>query len=133
MSASMPLSMRARASARATAIARSMEPSQRGLPGSGGRCTMPIRRMTARNCSTRGVDSPRSRRYHGATISRSERSHPVGYQTLIFERAGAVATITLNRPDARNALDFVMRGELAAVLDEIADDEAARAVILTGA
>src|SRR5258705_194871 len=36
-------------------------------------------------------------------------------------------------PDARNALDFVMRGELAAVLDEIEADEAARVVILTGA
>jgi len=57
----------------------------------------------------------------------------VGYQTLISERAGALATITLNRPDARNALDFVMRGELAAVLDEIEADEAARVVILTGA
>src|SRR2546426_6147121 len=133
MSASMPLSTSARASARATAIARSMEPSQRGLPGSGGRCTMPIRRMTATNCSTRRVDSLGDRRYHDATISKPERSHPVGYQTLIFERAGAVATITLNRPDARNALDFVMRGELAAVLDEIEADEAARVVILTGA
>src|SRR6266436_8145427 len=50
-----------------------------------------------------------------------------------LERAGAVATITLNRPEARNALDFVMRGELAAVLDEIEADEAARVVILTGA
>src|SRR2546430_5071121 len=67
----------------------------------------------------------RSRSLKGATH--------VGYQTLIFERAGAVATITLNRPDARNALDFVMRGELAAVLDEIEADEAARVVILTGA
>src|SRR3989454_621377 len=133
MSASMPLSTSARASASATAIARSMEPSQRGLPGSGGRCTMPIRRMTATNCSTRRVDSLGDRRYHDATISKPERSHPVGYQTLIFERAGAVATITLNRPDARNALDFVMRGELAAVLDEIEADEAARVVILTGA
>src|SRR3989442_855545 len=94
---------------------------------------MPIRRITAQKCSTRRVDSLRGRRYHDATISKPERSHPVGYQTLIFERAGAVATITLNRPDARNALDFVMRGELAAVLDEIEADEAARVVILTGA
>src|SRR2546425_11057677 len=87
MSASMPLSTSARASASATAIARSMEPSQRGLPGSGGRCTMPIRRITAQKCSTRRVDSLRGRRYHDATISKPERSHPVGYQTLIFERS----------------------------------------------
>jgi 2-(1,2-epoxy-1,2-dihydrophenyl)acetyl-CoA isomerase len=57
----------------------------------------------------------------------------VGYQTLFHERAGAVATITLNRPEARNALDLVMRRELIAALDELEADEAARVVILTGA
>jgi 2-(1,2-epoxy-1,2-dihydrophenyl)acetyl-CoA isomerase len=57
----------------------------------------------------------------------------VGYQTLFQSRTGAVATITLNRPEARNALDITMRRELAAVLDEIEADEGARVVILTGA
>jgi 2-(1,2-epoxy-1,2-dihydrophenyl)acetyl-CoA isomerase len=57
----------------------------------------------------------------------------VGYQTLIFERAGTIATITLNRPEALNALDLVMRRELAAVLDEIEADEGARVVVVTGA
>jgi 2-(1,2-epoxy-1,2-dihydrophenyl)acetyl-CoA isomerase len=57
----------------------------------------------------------------------------VGYQTLIYERAGAVAVITLNRPEARNALDLAMRRELAAVLDEIEADAGARVVVLTGA
>ena len=57
----------------------------------------------------------------------------MGYQTLIVERAGAIVTITLNRPEALNALDLVMRGELAAVLDELEADEAARVVVLTGA
>ncbi len=50
----------------------------------------------------------------------------MGYQTLISERDGASATITLNRPQALNALDLVMRRELADVLDEIEADEAAR-------
>jgi 2-(1,2-epoxy-1,2-dihydrophenyl)acetyl-CoA isomerase len=57
----------------------------------------------------------------------------VGYQTLLYERGGAVATITLNRPEARNALDFVMRRELAAALEEVQADAAARVLILTGA
>jgi enoyl-CoA hydratase/carnithine racemase len=57
----------------------------------------------------------------------------VGYQTLIVERTGAVATVTLNRPDARNAIDLVMRRELVAALDEVEADEAARVLILTGA
>jgi 2-(1,2-epoxy-1,2-dihydrophenyl)acetyl-CoA isomerase len=57
----------------------------------------------------------------------------VGYQTLFHERIGAIATITLNRPEARNALDIVMRRELVAALDDIEADEAARVLILTGA
>jgi 2-(1,2-epoxy-1,2-dihydrophenyl)acetyl-CoA isomerase len=57
----------------------------------------------------------------------------MGYQTLIVESAGGIATLTLNRPQARNALDLVMRRELVAALDEIEADPAARAVILTGA
>jgi 2-(1,2-epoxy-1,2-dihydrophenyl)acetyl-CoA isomerase len=57
----------------------------------------------------------------------------VGYQTLALDRTGSIATITLNRPDARNALDMVMRRELVAVLDEIESDASARVVVLTGA
>jgi 2-(1,2-epoxy-1,2-dihydrophenyl)acetyl-CoA isomerase len=40
------------------------------------------------------------------------------YQTLIVERRGPVATITLNRPEVRNALDSAMRQELVACADE---------------
>jgi 2-(1,2-epoxy-1,2-dihydrophenyl)acetyl-CoA isomerase len=57
----------------------------------------------------------------------------MGYQTLFHERRDAVATITLNRPGARNALDIVMRRELIAALDEVEADVAARVLILTGA
>ena len=57
----------------------------------------------------------------------------MGYQTLLVERTGALATITLNRPDARNAIDLTMRQELVAALDEVEADEAVRVLILTGA
>jgi len=57
----------------------------------------------------------------------------VGYDSLLVERTGAVATITLNRPEARNALDLVMRRELLAALDEVEADEAARVLVVTGA
>ena len=57
----------------------------------------------------------------------------MGYQTLIVERAGAIATITLNRPDARNAIDLTMRRELVAALDDVEADEAGRVLVLTGA
>lgn len=57
----------------------------------------------------------------------------MGYSTLLLERSGAVTTLTLNRPEARNALDLVMRRELLAALDEVEADSQARVLILTGA
>ena len=57
----------------------------------------------------------------------------MGYQTLLVDRGDAVATITLNRPEARNALDLTMRREMLGALDEIEADPAVRVVILTGA
>src|SRR4030095_3679925 len=67
-----------------------------------------------------------------SSLSPISRRSPVGYQTLQVERRGAVATLTMNRPEARNAVDLEMRQELVAALDEIEADEAARVLILTG-
>ncbi|HEY4106114.1 MAG TPA: enoyl-CoA hydratase-related protein [Polyangiaceae bacterium] len=52
---------------------------------------------------------------------------------LLVEREGAVATLTLNRPDTRNALDPELLAELSARLDEVTADFRVRAVVLTGA
>ena len=57
----------------------------------------------------------------------------MGYETLLVERVNGIAQITLNRPEARNALDLTMRRELLGVLDEIEADPTSRVVILTGA
>jgi 2-(1,2-epoxy-1,2-dihydrophenyl)acetyl-CoA isomerase len=57
----------------------------------------------------------------------------MGYATLLLDRRGAIATITLNRPEARNALDMTMRGELLAALDELEAAPEVRVVVLTGA
>ena len=46
---------------------------------------------------------------------------------------GAIATITINRPDKRNALDAATRGGLIAAFDELKVTPAVRVVILTGA
>jgi methylglutaconyl-CoA hydratase len=56
----------------------------------------------------------------------------MAYGTLQFTAEGDVATITLNRPDKRNAISPEMIGDLLKVLDE-AESSAARVVILTGA
>ncbi len=50
-----------------------------------------------------------------------------------YELDGAVATITLNRPDARNALTTDMKVSLLGTLERAAADETARAIVLTGA
>src|SRR5258706_14530188 len=57
----------------------------------------------------------------------------MGYHTLLIEKDGAIVTVTLNRPAARNALDLVMRQELVGALDELEADPTARVVVLTGA
>jgi len=57
----------------------------------------------------------------------------MGYSTLLLDRQGPVARITLNRPDARNALDFTMRRELLAALADLEGDAEARVLVLTGA
>lgn len=44
----------------------------------------------------------------------------------------SIATITLNRPEVRNAIDDDTRTELVAALDRVGNDDAVRAVIITG-
>jgi enoyl-CoA hydratase len=55
------------------------------------------------------------------------------WATLIVQRDGAVAIVTVNRPDKRNALNAVVRAEIVQVLDRLRDDDETRVVIITGA
>jgi methylglutaconyl-CoA hydratase len=55
------------------------------------------------------------------------------YSTLLLECRDAVATITLNRPDKRNAVTSGMIAELQTVLDAVEKNHTTRVVILTGA
>mgnify|MGYP002778037484 FL=1 len=52
---------------------------------------------------------------------------------LLSHTAGAVCTLTLNRPAALNALTAAMHGLLLPALNAAADDPAVRVVVLTGA
>ncbi|WP_290813292.1 AMP-binding protein [Ferrovibrio sp.] len=54
-------------------------------------------------------------------------------EPVLLIRSGPVATITLNRPAAMNALSPDVMDALDRVLDELHADETVRAVILTGA
>ena len=56
----------------------------------------------------------------------------MSYQTLIYEVDGAVATITLNRPEVANAQDSTMIDELDAAFDAADADDPVRVVVLAG-
>jgi 2-(1,2-epoxy-1,2-dihydrophenyl)acetyl-CoA isomerase len=53
--------------------------------------------------------------------------------TVVLDRRGAELRITLNRPDSLNAWDKQLGIDLLAAVQEAADDDAARAVVITGA
>ena len=54
-------------------------------------------------------------------------------ETLVYEVADGVGTITLNRPEAMNATNDQLYRELSALLREIADDTQVGCVVVTGA
>jgi enoyl-CoA hydratase len=54
------------------------------------------------------------------------------YQTLLQSKEGAVGVITLNRPEALNALNNTMVRELVQALDAFEKDDGVRCVVLVG-
>ncbi len=54
-------------------------------------------------------------------------------ENVTLVRAGAIATVTLDRPDRRNSLSDPMLSELAASFAELRDDATTRVVVVTGA
>jgi enoyl-CoA hydratase len=52
---------------------------------------------------------------------------------VLVEAAGGVATVTLNRPEARNALSSELLADLRVALARVDDDHGVAAVVLTGA
>ena len=57
---------------------------------------------------------------------------PKAYENILVASEDGVTTITMNRPEVKNALNPALIQEMHQVLDEIAMDETARVVILTG-
>lgn len=51
---------------------------------------------------------------------------------LLIEKRGATAVLTLNRPEARNALDPELRDAMGAAVAQVRDDPEIKAVVLTG-
>jgi len=55
------------------------------------------------------------------------------YETIILEKRGYIAVLTLNRPERLNALNPQMTGELVSALDAVDEDDEARVLVITGA
>ena len=53
-------------------------------------------------------------------------------EAVVISRDGAVATITLNRPEKRNALDLSLRAAIAAAVTELEKAPAILAYVITG-
>jgi len=54
-------------------------------------------------------------------------------QDILYERRGAIAWVTFNRPGQRNAMTFAMYDRLAQICDEVEQDRDIRVLVLTGA
>jgi 2-(1,2-epoxy-1,2-dihydrophenyl)acetyl-CoA isomerase len=54
------------------------------------------------------------------------------YETVLYEKASGVATVSLNRPEKLNAFDATMHEELYSALDNAVSDEEVRCIILRG-
>ncbi len=55
------------------------------------------------------------------------------FETLLYEKQGHTAIVTLNRPDRRNAINLTMAQELGKAWEMVGADRDVRAAILTGA
>ena len=56
----------------------------------------------------------------------------MAYETLIVETSDDVCTITLNRPDAMNAINSALLGELVKALEEADRSDKVRCIVITG-
>ena len=54
-------------------------------------------------------------------------------ETLQLDLAEGVLTITLNRPDCRNAMNITLVNELIEAFDIVAEDRSVRAIVVRGA
>ncbi len=55
------------------------------------------------------------------------------FETILYSKRDRTAWITLNRPEARNAMNSIMRSELIRSLEDVNDDPEVHVVVLTGA
>jgi enoyl-CoA hydratase/carnithine racemase len=79
---------------------------------------------------TRGRGGARRRATRRTPVRRIP---PARYRSITISITGGIAVITLNRPEARNAINIDMVRELHAALEALGRDETTRVLVLTGA
>src|SRR6202022_3817448 len=62
-----------------------------------------------------------------------QEGNTMAYETIKYEVAEQILTITLNRPDKLNAFNGQMQQELIDAFDQADEDDNVRAIIVTGA
>lgn len=55
------------------------------------------------------------------------------YREILFTKENGIATLSLNRPEAYNALNLTIRPEILHALEDVRTDEDTRVLIITGA
>ncbi len=57
----------------------------------------------------------------------------MSYGTIIYEKEKGIATLTFNRPEVKNAINYQMAEEMFAAVEEAKKDNEVRVLIVTGA
>jgi enoyl-CoA hydratase len=68
-----------------------------------------------------------------APAAGANRTPALSLENVLYEKKGAIAYVTLNRPKVLNALNGALLADLRAALEDARDDASIRGVILTGA
>src|SRR5689334_3926440 len=78
--------------------------------------------------SRTGITGSDNRKY----IANHHKDPTMGAELIDLRIQAGIATLRLNRPDKRNALNDELRNQLADGLERIASDKDVRALVLTG-
>jgi enoyl-CoA hydratase/carnithine racemase len=68
-----------------------------------------------------------------APTAQETRTSALSLENVLYEKKGAIAYVTLNRPQVLNALNSALLADLRVALGDARDDTSIRGVILTGA
>ena len=62
----------------------------------------------------------------------SKISMPMNFDNVLVEKDGAIAVVTMNRPQALNALSYALVKDLSLALQELDQDHGVRVIVVTG-